>query len=129
MAVFFAYAMRWADCPECGVTVERVPWSAGKEHLTGSYRWFLARWAKRLSWKETAEAFGTTWDNVFRSVKHAVLSGIAHRELSGVEAIGVDEIQWQSGQKYLTLVYQIGGIKRLLWVSEGAHRAGSATVL
>jgi len=42
----------------------------------------------------------------------------AHRDLSGIEAIGVDEIQWQSGQKYLTLVYQISGIKRLLWVAE-----------
>ena len=117
-AVFFVYVMRRVDCPACGVTVERVPWGEGKEHLTTSYRWFLARWAKRLSWKETADAFNTTWDNVFRSVKHAVSWGIAHRDLSGIEAIGVDEIQWQSGQKYLTLVYQISGIKRLLWVAE-----------
>jgi transposase len=28
IAVFFAYAMRRVDCPTCGVTVERVPWSA-----------------------------------------------------------------------------------------------------
>ena len=68
IAVFFVYAMRRVDCPDCGVTVERVPWGDGKEHLTTSYRWFLARWAKRLSWKETADAFNTTWDNVFRSV-------------------------------------------------------------
>jgi hypothetical protein len=79
------------------VTVERVPWGEGKEHLTTSYRWFLARWAKRLSWKETADAFSTTWDNVFRSVKHAVEWGLAHRDLSGIEAIGVDEIQRRSG--------------------------------
>jgi transposase len=118
IAVFFVYAMRRVDCPECGVTVERVPWGEGKEHLPTSYRWFLARWAKRLSWKETADAFSTSWDNVFRSVKYAVSWGLAHRDLSAIEAIGVDEIQWQSGQKYLTLVYQISGIKRLLWVSE-----------
>jgi hypothetical protein len=34
--------------------VERVPWARGKCHLTISYRWFLARWAKRLPWDEVA---------------------------------------------------------------------------
>jgi len=29
--------------------------------------------------------------------------------LSGIEAIGVDEIQWHNGHTYLTLVYQIDG--------------------
>lgn len=119
IAVFFVYAMRRVDCPTCGVTVERVPWGEGKEHLTTSYRWFLARWARRLSWKETAAIFGTTWDNVFRSVKHAVEWGLVHRDLSGIEAIGVDEIQWQVGNTFLTLVYQLDGAKRLLWVAEG----------
>jgi len=43
--------------------------------------------------------------------------GRAHQDLSGVKAIGIDEIQWQRGHKYLTLVYQIdAGCKRLLWI-------------
>jgi transposase len=117
MPVFFLYAMRRVNCPECGVTVEQVPWGDGKCHLTTSYRWFLARWAKRLSWKEVAAVFHTTWDSVFRSVQHAVFWGLVHRDLSGIEAIGVDEIQRSRGHKYLTLVYQIDeGLKRLLWV-------------
>src|SRR3989337_1771066 len=119
MAVYFVYALRRVDCPTCGVTVERVPWAVGKCHLTTSYRWFLARWAKHLSWEEVAGLFRTTWRNVFESVKHAVSWGLEHRELGGIEAIGVDEIQWQRGHRYLTLVYQIeDGMKRLLWVAE-----------
>lgn len=36
-----------------------------------------------------------------------------------VAAIGVDEIQWQKGYKYPTLVYQIDSVqKRLLWLGE-----------
>jgi len=117
--VFFIYAMRRVDCPRCGVTVEKVPWGDGKCTLTKSYRWFLAGWAKRLSWKETAEVFGTTWEQVFRAVKHAVLWGLVHREIKGLKAIGVDEIQWRRGHQYLTLVYQIDqGMKRLLWVAK-----------
>ena len=32
-----------------------------------TYAWFLARWAKRLSWRETAATFRTSWDSVFRT--------------------------------------------------------------
>jgi len=119
IAVFFVYAMRRVDCPHCGVKVERVPWAEGKNHLTTTYGWFLARWARRLSWKEVAEVFQTSWDNVFRSVKMAVAWGLSQRNLENVTAIGMDEIAWKKGHKYLTLVYQIdAGCRRLLWVGK-----------
>ena len=119
MAVVFLYTMRRVDCPRCGVTVEMVPWAEGKCHLTISYQWFLARWAKRLAWKEVADAFRTTWENVFRSVETAVKWGLDHRDLGGIRGIGVDEVQWRKGHKYLTLVYQIDGdCQRLLWVGQ-----------
>jgi len=75
--VFFLYAPRRVDCPECGVRVERMPWAAGKHRLTESYAWFLAGWARRLSWQEVAVAFRTSWDHVFRSVEMAVSWGRA----------------------------------------------------
>jgi len=119
IAVYFIYAMRRVECPSCGVKVEQVPWCDGKNQLTTTYRWFLAGWGRRLSWKEVAGAFHTTWQNVFRSVKHAVSWGLAHRDMEGIQAIGVDEIQWQRGHKYLTLVYQIDeDCRRLLWVGK-----------
>lgn len=117
IAVVFIYALRRVDCPQCGVKAEYVPWANGKSRLTTTYQWFLAGWAKRLSWKETAEAFHTTWEHVRESVRHAVRWGLVHRDLSGVAAIGVDEIQWRRGHHYLTLVYQIDAhCRRLLWI-------------
>ena len=117
--VFFSYAMRRVACPSCGIKVEQVPWAEGKNHLTTTYKWFLARWARRLAWKEVAEAFNTTWDNVFRSVKMAVKWGLEHRNLDNVAAIGIDEISRRKGHKYLTMVYQIDThARRLLWVGK-----------
>src|SRR6266403_1023112 len=59
--VFLLYTMRRVDCRRCGVVaVEDVPWGDGKRTLTKAYMLFLARWARRLSWKETAEAFRTS---------------------------------------------------------------------
>ena len=119
IAVFFSYAMRRVDCPRCGVTVEAVPWADGKHTLTTTYMHFLAAWARRLSWKETAVIFRTTWEKVFHSVEWAVEWGLAHRDLSNVSSIGVDEVLWHRGHKYLTVVYQIDdGCRRLLWVGK-----------
>jgi hypothetical protein len=39
---------------------------------------FLARWARRLSWKETAEAFRTSWEKVFDAVEYVVTFGLEH---------------------------------------------------
>jgi len=116
ITVFLLYAMRRVDCPDCGVKVETVPWAVGKKRLTRSFCLFLAHWARRLSWKETAEVFGTSWNRVYEAVRWVVEFGLAHRDLTGVEAIGVDEIHCGKGQQYLTLVYQIdAGCRRLLY--------------
>ena len=119
MAVYFVYAMRRVDCADCGIVVESVPWGSGKQKATTTYAWFLANWAKRLSWSEVAEVFHTSWGRVFRSVEMAVTWGLQHRDLEGVEAIGVDEVLWHRGYGFLTVVYQIDeGVRRLLWVGE-----------
>lgn len=116
--VIFLYAMRRVDCPDCGVKVEWIPWADGKHRSTYSYRIFLASWAKRLSWKETAAIFGTSWDSVYRAIDWVVRWGLVHREIGEIEAIGVDEIAYRRGHKYITLVYQIDAdCRRLLYVA------------
>ncbi len=115
--VVLIYTMRRVNCPLCGVKVERVPWADGKSRLTTEYQWFLAGWARRMSWKEVSECFAVSWDHVFNSVKQAVSWGLLHRSLGGIESIGIDEVQWKWGHKYQTLAYQIDeGCKRLLWI-------------
>ncbi len=53
-AVMLLYAMRRVQCHQCGVKVESVPWAMGKHSLTKVYMLYLAHWARKLSWKETA---------------------------------------------------------------------------
>jgi transposase len=118
-AVVLLYAMRRVQCRGCGVKVEQVPWARGKHTLCEAYMLFLAHWAKRLSWKETAHAFQTSWEKVFHAVEYVVQWGLQARSLDSVRAIGVDEIQYGRGHQYLTLVYEIGSdCQRLLWVGK-----------
>ncbi len=118
--VYLLYVPRRVDCSSCGIRVEVMPWTLSgnpKSPLTVAFAWFLAGWAKRLSWTETARAFGISWDTVFQAVQMAVKWGREHVDLSGISAIGIDEIAWQKGHRYMTLVYQIDtAMKRLLWI-------------
>ena len=117
--VFLVYCMRRVNCKQCGIVVEEVPWGSGKHSSTKVHMHFLGHWARKLSWKETAEAFRTSWDKVHDSVAYLVAYGLEHRVLAPIRAIGVDEIQYSKGHKYLTLVYQIdAGCTRLLWIGK-----------
>jgi transposase len=124
---YFRYAPRRVECTEHGVVVEHIPWSDGKRPVTCAMMGFLARWARRLSWRETARTFQTSWEAVYRSVEWFVQWGLAHRELRGVEAIGVDEIHWGRGlqaDNFLTVIYQIDAhCRRLLWVGRRRSQA------
>lgn len=124
---YFLYAPRRVECAEHGVVVEHIPWSEGKRPVTCAMMGFLARWARRLSWRETAQVFQTSWEAVYRSVKWFVQWGLAHRELRQIESIGVDEIHWGHGLRtdnFLTVIYQIDAhCRRLLWVGKRRSQA------
>jgi len=115
------------ECAEHGVVVEHIPWSDGKRPVTCAMMAFLARWGRRLSWRETAQVFQTSWEAVYRSVEWFVQWGLAHRQLQGVESMGVDEIHWGRGLRadnFLTVIYQIDAhCRRLLWVGKRRSQA------
>lgn len=113
------YSLRRVSCKEHGVVVEQIPWAKGKEQTTTAFQIFLSQWARLLSWNEVALRFRTSWDVVYLSIKRVVSYGLEHRDLSGIESIGVDEIAVWKGHKYATMVYQIDETnKRLLWIGK-----------
>ena len=119
LLVFLVYAPRRVDCRKCGPTIERLPWASGKHQICDVFRLFLAQWARLLSWAEVARCFGVAWADVYGAVKWVVDYGIENRDLSGVVALGVDEIHVGKKEKFWTLVYQIDDhCKRLLWIGQ-----------
>jgi transposase len=116
-ALVLIYTMRRVACPTCGVVVEKVPWATGKQSLCDGFRLLLARWARQLSWEETAQSFKVSWADVYASVQWVVDYGLRHRVLDNIRAIGIDEVCVRVGRVFWTLIYQIDDhMTRLLWI-------------
>jgi transposase len=68
------------------------------------------------------------WNDVYASVKWVVRYGLRHRDLGGIEALGVDEV-CVAKKKLWTMVYQIdAGARRLLWIGKD-RKAGTLEVV
>ena len=86
--VVLLYTMRRVNCKHCGkIAVEQVPWATGKSPVTKQLASFLAFWAKKLSWADTAKSFRVSWDIVADAVTWAVEWGLANRIIDNVTAI------------------------------------------
>ena len=75
-AVLLLYSMRRVHCRACAVMVEEVPWAMGKHTLTRAYMLYLAHWARKLSWQETARSFRTSLEKVCHAVEYVVQWGL-----------------------------------------------------
>lgn len=127
LVTHFIYPARRVHCPAPGVVVEFIPGSTGQRPVTIAMMCFLSRWARRRSWRETAQVLGTSWECVYRSVEWFVAWGLAHRKLENVHSIGGDEIHWgrsKGADSFLTVIYQIDGhCRRRLWVGQRRTQA------
>lgn len=120
--VHLVYAPRRVSCDHCrSVHVEAMPWVSGKRQFTRPLMVTLATWARILTWKQVAKLFHCSWSTVEAAVDEAVAYGMAHRDLSGVSHIGIDEISRKRGHVYVTNVYDLKS-RRLLWSGEGRAR-------
>ena len=121
--VTLVYAPRRVQCRRCeGVHMEVLPWAVGQQRFTRALLVTIATWARVLPWQQVATLFGCAWGTVERAVEAAVAYGLAHRDLTGVTHIGIDEISRKKGHVYVTNVYDLAR-KRLLWSGEGRSQA------
>ena len=82
IVVVVLYTMRRVDCRHCGkIVVEQLPWATGKSPVTKQFAAFLAFWARKLSWKDTAKSFRVSWDIVADAVTWVVEWGLANRNI------------------------------------------------
>jgi transposase len=110
-------------CREHGVVVCAVPWARHRSRFTRRFEDQTAWLAVNTSKKATAELMRIAWRTVGAIITRvwAEIDSLGDR-LDGVCRIGIDEISYKRGYRYLTVVVD-HDTGRLLWAAPGRDRA------
>ena len=111
------------NCRTHGPTVRAVPWA---RHGAGHTRvfdeqvaWLATQCSKtavtelmRVAWRTVGAIITRVWDDV----------EVVHDRFAGLRRIGIDEISYKRGHRYLTVVVD-HDTGRLVWAAPGRNRA------
>ena len=114
--------LRRLRCPDCGVRYEAVPWARADSSYTRDFEDVVAWLAQQMAKKPIAGLLRIAWDSVGRIVEHVVAEHLDESRLAGLVAIGVDEISYRRGQRYLTSVVDHHS-SAIVWCSPGRNAA------
>jgi transposase len=110
------------ECPTHGPTVAQVPWA---RHGAGHTRDFddVASWLVTHCPKSSvAELLRISWRSVGSIVARVVADGrAAHDPFDGLSRIGIDEISYKRGHRYLTICVDHDS-GRLVWAAVGRDK-------
>ena len=110
-------------CPEHGVVVASVPWARHNAGHTLAFDDQVAWLATHTSKSAVCELMRVTWRTVGSIVTRVVADARARRDpLEGLRRIGIDEISYRKGHKYLVVVvdHDTGA---LVWAKPGRDAA------
>ena len=109
-------------CRSCGAQFEAVPWARAGSRYTRDFEDVVAWLAQQMAKTPIAGMLRIAWDTVGRIVERVIAERLDERRLSGLVAIGVDEISYRRHHRYLTSVvdHRAGAI---VWCAAGRNAA------
>jgi transposase len=109
-------AVPWArpgsrQCPGCGVRVESVPWARAGSRFTRAFEDTCVYLVKAAPKTTVAALMRVDWHTVGRMIERVVAEHAAARDgdgLDGLTRIGIDEVAYRKGHRYLMCVTDHG---------------------
>ena len=114
--------LRRLRCPDCGVRYETVPWARPGSPYTRDFEDIVAFLAQQMAKTPICRLLRIAWDSVGDIVTRVVAEQLDETRLANLVLIGVDEIAYRRGQRYLTCVadHRRGAI---VWAKPGRDAA------
>ena len=110
-------------CPEHGVVVAAVPWARHGAGHTRAFDDTTAWLAAHTSKQAVRELLRTAWATVGRIVARVAADAEAACDrFEGLRRIGIDEISYKKGHRYLLVVVDHDS-RRLVWAAPGRDQA------
>lgn len=118
-SVFITYYE--VTCKQCGIRVEHIPFVRPYARATKRLEEAVAWLCQHLPLSVVALYFSLNW----KTVKNIDKAYLEHRfeapSLDNITVIGIDEVSYRKGHKYLTCVFELHN-PRLLWVGIGKNK-------
>jgi transposase len=111
------------NCRNCGrVRTEQVPWARPSARHTSDFENVVAWLAQRMDKTGISRLLRCSWEAVDAIIARVVLDHIDDARLDNVFRIGVDEISYKRGRKFLTIVadHDTGNV---VWVGKQRSKA------
>lgn len=111
------------SCAEHGPTVIAVPWARHASRFTTAFEDTVAWLSARAAASTVAQLLRVTWRAVTGIVERVIAEAAGRTDrLAGLRRIGIDEVAYRKGQRYLTVVVDHDS-GRLVWAGKGRDKA------
>lgn len=118
--LFLQAEVRRLWCPRCQkVRTERIPWAREGARFSRDLEDVVAWCAQRMDKTTVARLLGVSWSTVARIVVRVVSEHVDACRLEGLFRIGVDEVSWRKGHRYVTVVADHDARGAVVWAGEG----------
>lgn len=121
---FLEASLRRVRCPDCGVRVEAVPFARAGGRHTRAFEQLVACLAQRLAKTALQRLLRVGWATVGRICARVLSELLGGERFDGLRRIGIDEVSYRRGHRYLTLVLDHDS-GRVVWASAGAREKTS----
>ena len=108
------------DCRRCGrVRTEEVPWARPRARHSRDFQDVVCWLAQRTDKTTISRLMRIDWEAVAKIVVDVVAEAIDDTRLDDLYRIGVDEVCYRKGHRYLTVVADHDREGAVVWVGEG----------
>jgi len=120
--VHLRYAPKEILCPTHGRAQEEIPWASSYSRISYRLEYLVLVYAQLMTQKGAAELLHLA-RSTFSDILHRAITRLrdGHR-IRDLTAIGIDEVSYRRGHKYVTVVYDLKR-SRVVWVGEGKKRS------
>ncbi len=118
--LFLEAEIRRFHCRRCDrVRTEAVDWARPRARHTRDFEDVVAWLCQHTDKTTVTRLLRTSWETVAGIVGRVVAEHLDSRRLENLHRIGVDEVSWRKGHRYLTVVADHDRDGVVIWAGEG----------
>ncbi len=120
--VWLEAEIRRLDCRRCGrVRTEQVPWARPRARHSRDFEDVVAWLAQHTDKTTIGKLLRSSWETIDGIVQRVVGEQLNSKRLDGLLRIGVDEVSYRKGHRFLTVVADHDQGGRVVWAAEGRN--------